>query len=167
MTLRNQVRSRPSPPEAFGPKSSSGCCSSSLCPSHWFWRSRAQCTRPWPQMVPCSTWNTEKVAVSHVVQFVDRMTRSHLVSPQTVIEGLHSVLGHTVGSTEWADSPKHASDVHHSASGHLDEREDTQCYVDNPTQIDWQHELVIFYGEPVIGSRWQRDSGIVHNSPKA
>lgn len=167
MTQRNQVHNRPSPPEAIGPKSSSGCRSPAPSLSHLFWRSRAQCMRPWLQTVPCSTWNTESAAVSHAVRLVDRMARSHLVSPQAVIEGLHSVLGHAIRSTEWADSPEHASDVHHSASGHLDEREDAQRYVDNPTQIDRQHELVIFYGEPVAGSRWHRDSGIVHNSPQA
>lgn len=67
---------------------------------------------------------------------MNSMKRLHLDSPQTVTEGLHSVLGHAVRSTERAESPEHAGDVHHSASGHLDEREDVQCYVDNPTQID-------------------------------
>lgn len=95
------------------------------------------------------------------------MNRLHMVSPQTVTEGLHSVLGHAVRSTERADSPKHTGDVHHSAPGHLDEREDAQRYVDDATQIDRQHGLVILDREPVSGTRRQRDSGVVHNGPQA
>lgn len=95
------------------------------------------------------------------------MSQLHVVSPQAVIEGLHSVLGYTVRSAERADSPKHTGDVHHSALGHLDEREDAQRYVDDAVQIDRYHGLEIIDGEPVGGTGWHRDSGVVHDSPQA
>lgn len=89
------------------------------------------------------------------------------LSPQTVVEGLHSVLGNAVRPAERGDTPKHAGDVHHSASGLLDEREDAQCDVDHAAQIDSYHVLVVVNSEPVIGSRRQSDSGVVYDGPQA
>lgn len=89
-----------------------------------------------------------------------------LVSPQTVIETLHAILGHTIWATKWADPPKHAGDVHHSAPGQLNERQDAQGDINNSTQIDGQHEFIIVNGEPVSRGRRQRDPCVVHNSPE-
>lgn len=89
-----------------------------------------------------------------------------LVSPQTVIETLHGVLGHAIRATYRADPPKHAGNVHHSAPGHLDERQDAQGDINNSTQIDGQHEFIILDGEPVSRARGHRDPCIVHNSPE-
>lgn len=88
------------------------------------------------------------------------------VSPQAVIESLNAVFGHAIWATKWADPPKHAGNVYHSALGRLDERKDTQGDVNNPIQIDGQHLFKILNGEPVRRARWHRDSCIVHNGPE-
>lgn len=89
-----------------------------------------------------------------------------LVSPQTVIETLHAILGHAIWAAERADPPKHAGYVHHSAPGHLDERQDAQGDINNSTQVDRQHEFIILNGEPVSRARRRRDPCVVHNSPE-
>lgn len=81
-----------------------------------------------------------------------RLEKSDVLSPEAVIEGLHSILGHTVRSAEWADSTTHTGDVYHPAFGLLDEGEDTQGHIDDTEQIDCYHRFEIFYGEPVVGT---------------
>lgn len=98
---------------------------------------------------------------------VNNVKRLHPVSPQTVIEGLNSILGDTVRSTDWGDPPKHAGHIHHPAFGLLDEGKDAECYIDDAAQIDRQHQLVVLNGEPVGRTRWHTNSGIVHDSPQA
>lgn len=97
---------------------------------------------------------------------VKTVKRLLVVSPQTVVEGLHSVLGYAVRTTDGADSAEHTGDVHHSASALLDEREDAQCHADDATQVDGQHGLVVLYGEPVGRGRRKRDAGIVYDGPQ-
>lgn len=122
-------------------------------------------------MAPCLNWNTETVPVSSGDMFirpcVNNVKRLHLVSPQTVIKGLDSILGHTVRSAEWGDPPKHAGNIHHPAFGLLDEGKDAECYIDDAAQIDRQHHLVVLNGEPVSWTRRDTNSGIVHHSPQA
>lgn len=97
----------------------------------------------------------------------NNVKRLHLVSPQTVIEGLNSIFGHTVRSADWGDPPKHAGNIHHPSFGLLDEGKDAECYIDDAAQIDRQHQLVVVNGEPVSRTRRYTNSGIVHDSPQA
>lgn len=169
-TQGNSVRSRPSPPGAFGPKASSRRSPWPPRQSRVFWRSPAQCKQPWLQTVSCSNCNTGRETASQEASRVYKISAGVRAewgsSPQTVIETLHAVLGHAIWATEWADPPKHAGNVHHSAPGHLDERQDAQGDINNSTQIDGQHEFIILNGEPVSRARWHRDACVVHNSPE-
>lgn len=92
---------------------------------------------------------------------------SRLLSPQTVVEGLHSVFGDAVRAAERADPPEHAGHVHDPAFGLLDEREDAQCHIYHSQQIDRQHGFKIGYGEPVGGAGGHRHASVVHDSPQA
>ena len=179
---RNPSHSRPSHSAAVCPRASSRYFSTCPYQSRLFWRSQARCTPPWSRMAPCLYWNPKETQRGNAASQDDTqennnknnnnnactaLKRWRLISPQTVVEGLHSILGDAVRSPERADSPEHTGDVHHSASGHFYQREDAQCYVNYTAQVDGQHGLVVLYSEPVIGARRQGDAGVVHNTPQA
>lgn len=86
--------------------------------------------------------------------------------PEAVVKCFHTIFGDAIRSSNRTDPAKHTGHVNYTSPGFLKERNDAQGHTDDSVQVDGQHGLVVFQGQPVAGSRGNRDSCIIDHGPQ-